>query len=230
MFKKMLLVTAMSAVTLSAVQAQDKMLLDTDQEKYSYAVGYMMGQRLQQQFAEQNAGIDVTAMLAAFSDVLNHQELLMSEEEVQAALQAQQAKVEAEAGKAAAGNLDKGMKYLQDYAAKDGITSTASGMAYKIITAGSGDSPTEEDTVVVNYKGTLIDGTEFDSSYKRGQPATFPLGGIIPGWKEVLQMMKPGGKWEVVIPPQLAYGERGAGRSIGPNETLIFEIELLEIK
>ena len=104
-------------------------------------------------------------------------------------------------------------------------------LLYKVINQGDGDSsPDESSTVVVHYQGTLIDGRVFDSSYQRGEPASFPLTGIIPGWKEILQLMKVGDKWEVVIPPELAYGERGAGASIGPNETLVFEIELLEIK
>ena len=105
-----------------------------------------------------------------------------------------------------------------------------SGLQYKVIATGTGKSPTASDTVTTNYKGTLIDGTEFDSSYKRGQPATFPVTGVIPGWTEALQLMKEGAKWQLFIPPNLAYGERGAGREIGPNATLVFEVELISVK
>jgi len=113
---------------------------------------------------------------------------------------------------------------------KEGVVTLASGVQYKVLSPGTGKQPTLEDTVVCQYRGTLIDGKEFDSSYKRGQPATFPVKGVIKGWTEVLQLMPVGSKWQVVIPPALAYGERGAGADIGPNATLIFEIELVAIK
>ncbi len=113
---------------------------------------------------------------------------------------------------------------------KEGVKTTASGLQYKVLKEGSGAPPKETDTVVTNYKGTLLDGTEFDSSYKRNEPATFPVNRVIKGWTEALQLMKPGSKYQLFIPAALAYGERGAGRDIGPNATLIFEVELLSIK
>jgi FKBP-type peptidyl-prolyl cis-trans isomerase len=127
-------------------------------------------------------------------------------------------------------NKAEGEKFLAANKAKEGVVTLPSGLQYKVLTAGTGPKPTPEQTVVCNYKGTLIDGKEFDSSYKRGQPATFPVKGVIKGWTEVLQLMPVGSKWQVVVPPDLAYGERGAGADVGPNATLIFEIELISVK
>ena len=125
--------------------------------------------------------------------------------------------------------LAKGEKFLQDNAAKEGVTTTASGLQYKVITEGTGKSPKATDTVLVHYAGTLINGTEFDSSYKRKEPIEFPLNRVIPGWTEGVQLMKEGAKFRFFIPSKLAYGPRGAGRDIGPNEALIFEVELLKV-
>jgi FKBP-type peptidyl-prolyl cis-trans isomerase FklB len=127
-------------------------------------------------------------------------------------------------------NKADGEKFLAENAKKEGVKVLPSGLQYKEITPGTGKSPKTADTVTTHYKGTLIDGTEFDSSYKRGQPATFPVSGVIPGWTEALQLMKEGAKWQLFVPPDLAYGERGAGQVIGPNATLIFEVELLAVK
>src|SRR6202041_2945672 len=122
--------------------------------------------------------------------------------------------------------LEKGEKFLAENKTKEGVKTTDSGLQYKVLTEGSGKSPTASDTVVCHYRGTLLDGTEFDSSYKRGQPATFPVSGVIKGWTEAVQLMPVGSKWQLFIPPDLAYGDRGQG-PIGPNSTLIFEVELL---
>ncbi|MDQ6623557.1 MAG: FKBP-type peptidyl-prolyl cis-trans isomerase, partial [Verrucomicrobiota bacterium] len=127
-------------------------------------------------------------------------------------------------------NQAKGEKFLAENKSKEGVKTTPSGLQYKVLKEGSGASPKENDTVVTNYRGTLIDGTEFDSSYKRNEPATFPVNRVIKGWTEALQMMKPGSKYQLFIPATLAYGERGAGGNIGPNETLIFDVELVEVK
>lgn len=129
----------------------------------------------------------------------------------------------------AAVNKERGEAFLAENAKKEGVKTTDSGLQYRIIEEGTGLTPSASDTVVCHYAGTLIDGTEFDSSYKRGQPAQFPVGGVIAGWTEALQMMKVGGKWEVFLPSDIAYGARGAGGDIGPNETLIFTIELIDI-
>jgi FKBP-type peptidyl-prolyl cis-trans isomerase FkpA len=126
--------------------------------------------------------------------------------------------------------LENGQHFLKENAAKQGVKTTPSGLQYKVLREGSGKSPTATDTVVVNYRGTLINGKEFDSSYKTGQPIEFPLNRVIPGWTEGVQLMKEGAKYEFYIPPNLAYGSRGAGGVIGPDETLIFEVELLKVK
>jgi FKBP-type peptidyl-prolyl cis-trans isomerase FklB len=130
----------------------------------------------------------------------------------------------------AAKSLEEGRSFLAENQKKEGIRALPSGLQYKVLSEGSGRSPQAADTVTVNYKGTLIDGTEFDSSYKRGQSATFKVSGVIQGWTQALQLMKEGSKWQLFIPPDLAYGERGAGRSIPPNSTLIFEVELISIQ
>jgi FKBP-type peptidyl-prolyl cis-trans isomerase FkpA/FKBP-type peptidyl-prolyl cis-trans isomerase FklB len=126
-------------------------------------------------------------------------------------------------------NAVEGKKFLEENKAKSGVKTTSSGLEYKVEKEGSGNPPKETDTVKVNYRGTLINGTEFDSSYKRGQPATFPVNRVIKGWTEGLQMMKPGSKYQFFIPSDLAYGERGAGSDIGPNSVLLFDVELLEV-
>ncbi len=126
--------------------------------------------------------------------------------------------------------LETGKAYLAENASKPGITQTASGLQYKILEPGTGKAPKATDTVLVNYRGTLLNGTEFDSSYKRNKPIEFPLNGVIPGWTEGVQLIKEGGKIQLFIPPNLAYGSRGAGGAIGPDETLIFEVELLKVR
>jgi FKBP-type peptidyl-prolyl cis-trans isomerase FklB len=136
---------------------------------------------------------------------------------------------EAKAKEAGAGNRKEGDAFLAANKAKEGVKTTADGLQYKVLTEGNGPKPTANDTVTVNYRGTLLNGKEFDSSYKRGQPASFPVGGVIKGWTEALQLMPVGSKYQLFIPPDLAYGDRGAGGDIGPGETLIFEVELLSI-
>jgi FKBP-type peptidyl-prolyl cis-trans isomerase FklB len=132
--------------------------------------------------------------------------------------------------KAAEKNKKDGAAFLAENKKKEGVVTLPSGLQYKIITQGTGNTPKATDTVTVNYRGSLVDGTEFDSSYKRGQPATFPVNGVIKGWTEALQLMKEGAKWQLFIPSDLAYGEKGAGNVIGPNATLIFDVELISAK
>ena len=158
----------------------------------------------------------------------------MSKEEREKTLQAFQKEMMekqiAASKEAGAKNQAEGEKFLAENKKKEGVKTTVSGLQYKVLKEGAGPSPKETDTVVTNYRGTLIDGTEFDSSYKRNEPATFQVNRVIKGWLEPLQLMKPGAKYQLVIPSSLAYGERGAGQLIGPNATLIFEVELLSIK
>jgi FKBP-type peptidyl-prolyl cis-trans isomerase FklB len=186
------------------------------------------------QLKSRSVDIDPDVFTRALKDALAGAKTLMTDAEAKAVITELQksmlAKAAAEAKVVGEKNMKEGDAFLAANKTKEGVVSLPSGIQYKILTAGTGPKPTLEQTVVCQYKGTLIDGKEFDSSYTRGQPATFPVKGVIKGWTEVLQLMPVGSKWEVVIPPALAYGERGAGADIGPNATLVFEIELVAIK
>jgi FKBP-type peptidyl-prolyl cis-trans isomerase FklB len=210
--------------------AQEKLELKDQKDKESYSLGYQFGQS----FKEQGVEINLDIYASGIKDAFGGKEPKMSQEEIRATLTSLQQRLMAsrqkELKEKGAKNLEDGKKFLAENKKKEGIKTLPSGLQYKVLTQGSGKMPKAEDTVTVNYKGTLIDGTEFDSSYKRGQPATFQVKGVIKGWTEALQLMKEGSKWQLFIPPELAYGERGAGRDIGPNSTLIFEVELLSIK
>jgi FKBP-type peptidyl-prolyl cis-trans isomerase FklB len=205
--------------------------LTTQKQKASYALGVNIGKGLHRD------GVDVDAATLArgIRDAAAGGKLAMTEDEMKTVLTALQAEVrkkqEAEVAAAGEQNKKEGETFLAANKTKEGVQTLPDGLQYKILTTGNGPKPTATDTVVANYKGTLINGTEFDSSYKRGQPATFPVGQVIKGWTEILQMMPVGSKWEVYIPSDLAYGPQGPGRGpIGPNETLIFEIELVSIQ
>ena len=202
-------------------------VLDTLEKRLSYAVGVSIGNQLLGDAVEN--GLDPALVAAALSAVMNGEEPAMTQDDIAQTFQEQQAKEQAEVLAAAEAAKTRGEEFLAENGTKDGIVTTESGLQYRIDTAGEGDSPKETDTVKVHYAGRLLDGTTFDSSYDRGQPAEFPVNGVIKGWVEVLQLMKPGAKWEVWIPSEIAYGARGAGQNIGPNETLNFTIELLEI-
>ena len=203
--------------------------LTTDKQKASYAIGENIGKGLQRDGVD----VDTATLLRGIRDGISGAKPAISDEEAKAALTKlsadvrakQQAKFEA----LSAANKKQGDDFLAANKAKDGVTSLPSGLQYKILTPGTGPKPAATDKVVCNYRGTLVSGTEFDSSYKRGQPATFPVNGVIKGWTEALQLMPVGSKWELFVPPDLAYGQRGSGQAIGPNSTLIFEVELLSI-
>ena len=199
--------------------------LSTQKQKLSYAVGVNMAQRL-----KQNVDVDVDALTAALRDVLVGEGSKLSAEEIQTTLDEERRRIEAMQAQIAQKSKEAGETFLAENAKNEGVVQTDSGLQYKIIEAGEGVSPGAEDTVVVHYRGTLVDGTEFDSSYKRNTPATFPVNGVIPGWQEGIQLMKVGSKYNFFIPSELAYGAKGAGGAIGPHETLIFEVELQEIK
>lgn len=223
--KRMLLTSATTLVITSLLTApvySQEITLDTDEAKVSYGLGMMIGERILKQYGD----LDYDVLLQGMKAQHSGEETLMNMDEAQMALQAQQQKV-AEAAAAAA--QEKGQKFLDENKARDGVSVTDSGLQYEVITAAEGAKPTIDDTVTVHYVGTLMDGTEFDSSIARGEPASFPLKGVIPGWTEGLQLMNVGSKYRFVIPSDLAYGDRGAGQAIGPGETLIFEVELLEI-
>lgn len=217
---------ALGASLALTAQAADKSLT-TEKQKFSYAVGVNMGMSLQHEGA---TDIDTAALAQAIDDVLSGKELRMTQQEMEAAFEAFQRKMEAAQAEAAQKAKAAGEKYRADYKKKKGVKELPGGILYEVLKAGKGKKPAVTDTVTVHYEGSLINGEVFDSSVKRGQPATFPISGVIKGWQEVVSRMPVGSKWRVVIPPELAYGENGAGRTIGPNETLIFEIELLSIK
>ncbi|MBZ5694878.1 MAG: FKBP-type peptidyl-prolyl cis-trans isomerase [Acidobacteriia bacterium] len=204
--------------------------LTTQKEKGSYALGMNIGRSL----SRQSLDVDSASLSRGIEDTLAGGKMLLTDDEAQAALTELQAEVrkkqEAEAQVAGEANMKEGESFLADNKTKEGVVTLPSGLQYKILTPGTGAKPSASDTVVCNYRGTLINGTEFDSSYKRGQPASFPVGQVIKGWTEALQLMPVGSKWQLFIPPDLAYGQRGAGGAIGPNATLVFEVELLSIQ
>jgi FKBP-type peptidyl-prolyl cis-trans isomerase FklB len=198
----------------------------TQKERLSYSIGLNVGANLKAQ------GIEVNPQLIAqaISDVFSGKKPLMTDTEVQETLTSLQNDMKAKAMSQAEDNKKKGDAFLAANSKKPGVVTLPSGLQYKVIKNGTGPKPKATDTVITNYRGTLLNGNEFDSSYKRNQPATFPVNAVIKGWTEALQLMPVGSKWELYVPPTLAYGERGAGGVIGPNETLVFEVELLSIK
>lgn len=215
------------ASVLLATPALSADEIKTDEQKFSYAIGFQIGSSLKQQGL---LNLDIKIVSQAIDDVLQNRDLKLSMEEMQAAFQARQKEMMAE--RQAEGEKAKaaGEKFLAENKKKAGVKTLDNGIQYKVLAQGKGKKPTLASSVVAHYRGTLINGKEFDSSYKRGEPATFPLNGVIKGWQEVLPMMAEGSKWQVWIPSDLAYGSNGAGGDIGPNETLIFEIELIEVK
>jgi FKBP-type peptidyl-prolyl cis-trans isomerase FklB len=204
--------------------------LTTEREKESYALGMNIARGLK----GQSVDVDPAIMARAIKDVLTGAKPLLTDEEAMEALRKLQTDVrqkqETERKGLGDKNLREGQLFLATNKAKEGVVTLPSGLQYKILTEGKGPKPTANDTVVCQYRGTLIDGTEFDSSYKRGQPSTFPVSRVIKGWTEALELMPVGSKWELFVPPDLAYGDRGAGNLIGPNATLIFDVELMSIQ
>jgi FKBP-type peptidyl-prolyl cis-trans isomerase FklB len=220
-----------AAVALSgAAFAADAPGITGEKEKLSYSIGMDIGENLKRGSVE----VDPDLLAKGLKDSYGGGKTLLTEDEArqaimtfQKAMMAKQAEAMKKLGEK---NKAEGEKFLAGNAKKEGVKTLPSGLQYKEIAPGTGKSPKATDTVTAHYKGTLIDGTEFDSSYKGGQPATFQVSGVIPGWTEALQLMKEGAKWKLFVPSNLAYGERGAGREIGPNATLIFEVELISVK
>jgi len=204
--------------------------LKTEKDKFSYALGMNLGSGLH----KQSVDVDPAIFLRGLKDGLAAGKTLLTEQEAQATLVQMQndlrKKAQEKMQQVAVSNKQTGDAFLASNKAQDGVVTLPSGLQYRILKEGTGPKPAATDSVVCNYRGTLLDGTEFDSSYKRGQPATFQVNGVIKGWTEALQLMPVGSKWQLVIPSDLAYGERGAGQQIGPNSTLIFEVELLSIQ
>ena len=229
---KHLYVTFLLALLLGCQQNSGRQAIElkTDLEKVSYSIGVDIGQN----FEKQKLGVLPEHITRGLEDGMKGGELLLTKEEMAETLKNfseeqmdRQSRNKAEEGK---DNIKEGEEFLAANKGKEGVITTASGLQYKVITEGTGRTPKPTDTVETHYSGTLIDGTEFDSSYKRGQTATFAVRGVIKGWTEALLLMKEGDKWQLFIPPDLAYGARGTGGDIGPHATLIFDIELIAIK
>lgn len=225
-----LVLAACSQSNPESQEQQDQPVnLDTSVKKSSYALGFDIGNNV----AQGEMNIDADILLRGLQDALEKNDPLMTQDEQVEALMAlqqefMQAQMEKEQAQSEA-NIEQGSQFMEEFKEEEGVQETESGILYRIISEGEGEVPGPTDTVTVNYQGTLVDGTVFDSSIERGEPATFPLNQVIPGWTEILQMMPEGSKWEVVIPPDQAYGKQQAGQHIGPNSTLKFEIELLDI-
>lgn len=222
-----------SVLALSACGEQSKdVSLDSELSKASYSIGFKTGEQMKGRMDD----LDFDAFIAGMRTGAQGEEgdMKLTAEEMEAAIMAYQQQkfeqMEAEMKQQQEANLAKGEAFRKENGAKEGVTTLENGLQYEVLASGEGAQPTVDDTVVAHYHGTLIDGTVFDSSVDRGEPATFPLGRVIQGWQEALPMMHVGDKWRIVIPPELAYGENGVGDAIGPNETLVFEVELLEVQ
>jgi len=223
---------AVIGIVLFAGQANagENLALKSQKDKMSYIIGMDLGKNFQKQAID----IDPDILAQGIKDGVSGGKPLLSEQEIKETLAVFQAEMTAKQAELAKTRGEKNKKegeaFLAENQKKEGVKTLPSGLQYKIIQAGTGKSPKLTDEVTAHYRGTLIDGTEFDSSYRRGKPETLPVKGVIPGWTEALQLMQVGAKWQLFVPSSLAYGERGAGRDIGPNATLIFEIELISIQ
>jgi FKBP-type peptidyl-prolyl cis-trans isomerase FklB len=204
-----------------------------DDQQFNAQAGYCIGLDLGKRLRDDDAPVDLAAIVAGLRDGLTSAKPQMTTQQVDAVMerfqQVMQQKAQQKMVQAADVNLARGQKFLDENRKKEGVQETDSGLQYRVLTAGKGATPGPDDTVRCHYEGKLVSGEVFDSSYKRGEPAEFPVGGVIAGWTEALQMMKTGSKWEVVLPASIAYGKRGAPGAIGPNETLVFQIELLDV-
>ena len=210
--------------------AQDSTILKTQGDRVSYSMGLDIGRMLKMQGVD----VDLELVTRGLKDAYTGNQPLLTDEEMQEVLTnfkkefiAKQQELAKQQGEK---NKKEGEIFLETNKKKEGVQTLPSGLQYKVLKAGAGKKPTATDTVTVHYRGTLIDGKEFDSSYRRGKPATVPVNAVIPGWTEALTLMEEGARWELFIPPNLAYGERSAGGDIGPNATLIFEVELISIE
>ncbi|MCP5207746.1 MAG: FKBP-type peptidyl-prolyl cis-trans isomerase [Hahellaceae bacterium] len=227
--RKLFLVSTLAAIVAMPVVAEELKTLQTDEQKVGYSFGMMLGKRMVSDTPE----LDINAFVQGIKDGFSGQSPLLTETQINEVIQGFQVKQRevqmAKFEKIAEDNKIQGSAFLAENKGKDGVKTTASGLQYRIIKAGTGVKPSASDTVKVHYEGSLINGTVFDSSIKRGEPVSFPVGGVIKGWTEALQIMPEGSKWQLFIPSDLAYGP-GGNRNIGPNEVLLFDVELLEVQ
>ncbi len=241
--KSYLLITLAVALLATQARAEDKIVLKDQKQKLSYSIGLSIGSDVSANFKRQAVDLDAATLAAGVADAVAGAKPLLNETEIRAVMEAFQAEMMAKQGDlqkelAASGekNLKEGQEFLAANAKKEGVKTLPSGLQYKVLHAGTGKSPQATDTVKTHYRGTLINGKKFDSSYAgdapaaKDEPATFPVNRLIPGWQEALQLMKVGDKWQLFIPARLAYGENGTGPDIGPNTALIFDMELLGIQ
>jgi len=233
---RLLAAFAVGAALLSALalpaQGQDSASggepqIETDAQIFSYALGLRIGRNLQGQGIGE---VDARALAAGVQDVLADAEFRVPIDELQAAVQAYQDQLESERAAVAERNKRASEEFLASNRGKDGVVELDSGLQYKVLREGQGERPSKEDSVVVHYQGRLVGGEEFDSSYARGEPASLNLARTIEGWQQALPMMKEGAKWRLFVPPELGYGAQGAGERIGPNQALIFDVELIEVE
>lgn len=220
-------VGALSLMLTSTVFAADKP--KTEKEKLSYAVGFQIGGGVKQNIQQNGIEVDNKVLLQAIADALNGETPALSMDEMRTVLENEQKKAIAKFQKQAEEAKAAGQKFLAENSKKEGVVTRESGLQYKVISTGKGKQAKATGSITAHYEGKLINGNVFDSSYRRGEPATFGVNQVIPGWQEVLPLMREGDKWQVFIPSDLAYGERGQGPIIGPNETLIFDIELIKV-
>jgi FKBP-type peptidyl-prolyl cis-trans isomerase len=230
---KAVLMVMMTLLLFGACSADKPETKAPDLNTFEQKISYVFGREIGQSFQEAPTKVDLDAFMRGIQDAMNKRPSLISAEEEEKAKMEFSAKMQEEQSKRMAAVAEKNLKDEETFLAKNkseqGVVTTASGLQYQVVQEGTGDALKETDRVKVHYRGTLIDGTEFDSSYSRNEAAVFEVGGVIPGWTEGLQLMKVGGKYRLWVPSKLAYGARGAGRAIGPNTLLIFEVEPLEV-
>ena len=226
--KKFIIVALMLSLGGGTILAETKAAPKTKKEKVGYSIGVNIGKDLKMK--TQELDINNAFLIQGIKDAINGSKTIMSEQDMEATMMSFQQEMAGKMKNIAEKNKKEGEAFLEANKKKDGVITLPSGLQYKILKEGSGAKPTATQTVKCNYRGTLIDGKEFDSSYKRGEPTEFPVGQVIKGWTEALQLMPVGSKWQLFIPSNLAYGENGGGQIIGPNATLIFDIELISIK
>ena len=200
--------------------------MDSQQEK----VGYILGRQVAGDIQRQGIDLVPSSFVKGVQSIFDNESPLLSDDEIRTTMERFQKEMAAKQATADAANVEEGKKFLEENASKPGVVTTASGLQYKVLTEGTGPKPSPSSQVVTHYEGTLIDGSVFDSSYSRGEPITFPVGGVIQGWQEALALMPQGSKWQLYIPSDLAYGAAGSPPVIGPNAVLLFTMELLEIK